>query len=296
MEYSRTIITLFILISTVATAHSSERAKEILTTILEHREAPPNESVKKNSTNEKEESVSQRDTMKTEEATKKERSIEKPAAIPSPDMILFKTAIALYNSSLYEASLKKFTDLRTDYPQSPLQDIATIWAGKVNLSLRKPDAAITEFNQIKEDSGEYPAALYYLGESQLMKGASIQAIEYYYKLSSQFPEYELADKALIKLSRTYLSVGKGDQSLDAAIKIVKYYPDRDTIDDAYYFIGKVFEKDPVLKDIEVARKIYRIFLEKAKDANNIHFWNSPLKRRVQKDLKYLEATFFNMEK
>jgi len=263
MERSRTIIILLILISTVATAHSSERAKEILTTILESRPAPSRETVKKDPVDEREESVSKRDTVKTEDAAKKEQSIEKPAAIPSPDMILFKTGIALYNSSLYEASLKKFTDLRTEYPQSPLKDIATIWAGKINLTLRKPDSAITEFKQIKEDSGEYPAALYYLGESQLMKGASIQAIEYYYKISSQFPEYELADKALIKLSRTYLSVGKGDQSLNAAIKIVKYYPDRDTIDDAYYFIGKVFEKDPVLKDIEVARKIYRIFLQKA---------------------------------
>ena len=293
MNKSSFSIMISIILAFTTVAVSSEKPQEIIKTILEGN-SKKDTSVKGYS-KEKE----QREREKTEneegrlEDTKKEK-VETPTA-PSPDMMLLKTGIQLFNSSLPEAALNKFSELRTKYPQSQLRDIATIWSGKINLRLNRINNAVKEFNSINENSGEYPSALYYLGEAELIMDSKTKAIEYFYKLSSQYPEYELADKALINLTKIYLSEGKGDQSLESAVKIIKYYSDRDTIDDAYYFIGKVFEKDPHLKDIEIARKIYRIFLDKARDDRDKHFWNSPLKRRVQSDLKYIEETYFKME-
>jgi outer membrane protein assembly factor BamD (BamD/ComL family) len=293
MNTSTFSIMILIMFSFTTVAVSSEKAHEIIKTILE------SDSKKDTAVKEYSEEKEQRDREKTEneegrlEDTKKEK-VEKPTA-SSPDMMLLKTGIQLFNSSLPEAALNKFNELRTKYPQSSLRDIATIWSGKINLRLNRTDNAVKEFNSISEDSGEYPSALYHLGEAELIMDSKTKAIEYFYKLSSQYPEYELADKALINLTKIYLSEGKGDQSLESAVKIIKYYSDRDTIDDAYYFIGKIFEKDPHLKDIEIARKIYRIFLDKAKDDRNKHFWNSPLKGRVKSDLKYIEETYFKME-
>ncbi len=284
---------ILIILAFTAAAVSSEKPQEIIKTLLEGNSKK--DTIVKGYSKEKE----YREREKTEieegrlEDTKKE-IVETPTA-PSPDMMLLKTGIQLFNSSLPEAALNKFSELRTKYPQSQLRDIATIWSGKINLRLNRINNAVKEFNSISENSGEYPSALYYLGEAELIMDSKTKAIEYFYKLSSQYPEYELADKALINLTKIYLSEGKGDQSLESAVKIIKYYSDRDTIDDAYYFIGKVFEKDPHLKDIEIARKIYRIFLDKASDDRDKHFWNSPLKGRVQSDLKYIEETYFKME-
>ncbi len=290
-HYSFTI-TLSIILAFTTMAVSSEKTHEIIKTILEI------DSKKNSAVNGDFNKKEQRDRGKSENngerLVDKTEKVEIPTA-PSPDMMLLKTDIQLFNLSQFEEALKKFNEVKTKYPQSSLRDIATIWTGKINLKLNRTGNAIKEFNSISENSGEYPSALYYLGESELRINSKTQAIEYYYKLSSQFPEYKFADKALIELTKIYISEGEGNQSLESAVKIIKYYPDRDTIDDAYYYIGKVFESDPHLKDIEIARKIYKIFLRKAGDVQNKHFWNSPLKGRVQRDLRYIEETYFKME-
>ena len=127
-----------------------------------------------------------------------------------------------------------------------------------------------------------------------MKGNQISSIEYYQRVQAQFPAHELADKALLNIGRLYLNQQKGAQALDSAVKIIKYYKDRDTVDDAYYLMGKVYEKDPRLKDIETARKIYRQFIKKGE--TDARFGKSPLKKRVQEDLQRIDKMYFKLEK
>jgi outer membrane protein assembly factor BamD (BamD/ComL family) len=156
------------------------------------------------------------------------------------------------------------------------------------------DDAIKEFSALTAESGDYPASLYYAGESYQMKGDQISSIEYYQKVQAQFPSHELADKALLNMGRLYLNQKKGAQALDSAVRIIKYYKDRDTIDDAYYLIGKVYEKDPRFKDVETARKIYKKFITKGE--SDARFGKSPLLVRVREDLQRIEKTYFKMEK
>ena len=118
-------------------------------------------------------------------------------------------------------------------------------------------------NTINQESGEYPSALFFSGEIYLKKGDETGAIEYFYKVASLFHEHELADDSLIAISTIYLKNNKGNQALEAAIKVIKNYEKRETIDDAYFLMAQVFEKDAMLKDFGIARRIYKIFIKKA---------------------------------
>lgn len=218
---------------------------------------------------------------------------ESAPRVTNDEQILLKTGIEFFNNSLYDHSLKKFQDLSTKYPQGTFKDSARFWMGKVYLKQYKYDDAIREFSSVTAESGDFPASLYYTGESYLMKGNQISAIEFYQRVQAQFPANELADKALLNVGRLYLGQQKGSQALDSAVKIIKYYKDRDTVDDAYYLMGKVYEKDPRLKDIETARKIYRQFIKKGE--SDPRFGSSPLKKRVQEDLQRIDKMYFRLE-
>lgn len=225
---------------------------------------------------------------------KKEKS-ESPQAAPQ-DELLLKTGIELYGAGMAEAALAKFRELKSKYPQSQFKDSASVWSGRIYYNANKPADALKEFTSVGEESGEYPTAIYYLAETHYRTANTAGAVEYFYKIATQFPEHERADDAQLFLATIFLNERKGSQALDAAIKIVKYYPDRETVDDAYYLIGKVYEKDPTLRDMEIARKIYRSFLKKANEEKAAPFANSPLKVRVERDLRAIEATYFKMER
>ncbi len=225
---------------------------------------------------------------------KKEKRDKETAGPLQPDEMFYRAGIAFYNTEMYEAAGKKFSEMRSKYPDSQFAQSAIVWSGKVNMKLNKYDKAIGDFSSVSEESGEYPASLFHLGETYLKAGNPAGAINSFYKLSSQFPQYELADEALIRLGMIYLNEQKGTLALDAAAKVIKFYGTKNKVPDAYYLIGKVYERDQVLRDIETARKIYKIFLKKADQSPQ--FKNSPLLIRVKRDLKYIESNYFRYER
>lgn len=226
--------------------------------------------------------------------TEKQKPQQMPQA-PQPDELLLKTGIQLFTAGLPEAALVKFNELKSKYPESPFRDSAAVWTGKIYVNSGKTGDAIHEFASIREESGEYPSALYFAGEAQYKSGNTAAAIENFFKMSSQFPEHEKADDALIFLGNIFLNERRGSQALDMCIRVINYYSDRETVDDAYFLMGRVYEKDPVLKDLETARKIFRVFMKKADEENHPAFQNSPLKKRVEKELRAIDATYFKME-
>ena len=217
-----------------------------------------------------------------------------PAAA-TPDQLALKTGIELYNSMLYDRALEKFDEIKKNYPNSPFRDAASTWTGRIYLQRGSYDKALNELSGIPENSGEYPASLFLRGEIYTARGKQVEAIESYKTVSALFPEHELADDALLMAARLYLRERQGTQSLDAVLKIIKYYRDRETIDDAYYWLGEILMKDPVHKDVESARKVFQIFLKRSNDTGNPHFYNSPLKDRAARELKQIESTYFQEE-
>jgi len=224
-----------------------------------------------------------------------EESKNKNSAMSGNDEVLLKTGIQLYESGLLDHSILRFNDLIKNFPSSPFMNNARMWVGKIHLKKYQYDEAIKQFNEIKEQSGEFPASLYYKAEAYRYKGDSINAIEYYQKLSSSYPDHELADNAILSSGKLYINNNKGYQALEAAIKIIRYYKEKETIDDAFYLIAKIYEKDPLLKDLEMSRKFYKLFISKS-EQNIKHFADSPLIPSVKNDLSHLEKTYFKFEK
>ena len=282
------IIIIFLLISSIAYSKDYQKTKEIINSILAEESDESNKTIEQ-PVDKSEEADNNKVKPKTNQDTAK-----KNTAMSGKDEVLLKTGIQFYESGLFDHSLTRFEDLIKNYPSSPFVNNARMWAGRIHLKKFKYDEAIKQFDDIKEQSGEYPAALYYKAEVYKYKNDIISAIDFYQKVSSSYPEHELADKAIINSGRLYLNSGKGYQALESAIRIIRYYKDRDTIDDAYYLIAKVYERDPALKDMEISRKLYKIFIKKA-EQNQKHFSDSPLLETVKKDLQYIEKTYFRFE-
>lgn len=293
------IILLFFITDTYA--KDFHKTEEMINSILKE---DTNTSVKEEKSLQENKAQSEKTTEKeqTGEEKKNEGAAEniaeetaKKTAISGNDEILLKTGIQLYESGLYDHSLLRFNDIIKNYPSSKFIDSARMWAGKIHIRKYDYDNAYKEFNSIGEKSGEYPAALFYKGESLRIKGDTVSAIENYQKISSSYPENELADNSILITGKLYLTSGKGYQALESALKIIRYYKDTESVDDAYYLIAKIYEKDPILKDVELSRKFYRAFLKKS-DSGQKYFTDSPLKEVVKKDLDYLDKTYFRLER
>jgi outer membrane protein assembly factor BamD (BamD/ComL family) len=217
-------------------------------------------------------------------------------SIPSPvtpDMTLLETGINIYNSENYSAAINIFEKIKREYPQSPYLDQAKQWLAKSHVKQSKHKEALKELLTINQQSGEYPAALYLTADIYKNLKKFKQAEEHYQKVYAQFPFHEKADNALLTLAKLQLLEKNGNNALENTIKMIKNYSDRETIDDAYYLLGKIFERDIILKDMEKARLVYKKFIYKAEKEQNPFFKDSPLINRVKKDLKYIEKYYFN---
>lgn len=266
-----------------------KKTEEMITSILTE------ESDNRNRTEKSDETKDVQPGMELEDSVDKKHDQKKNPVMNDMDGVLLKNGIQLYNSGMMESSLAAFNDLLSNYPASIFSDNARIWAGRINLKKNDYDAAIALFSAVSNNSGEYPASLFYTGEALRFKGDLNRAIETFKKLFNAYPENEYSDKSLLIAGQLYLRLNKGYQSLESAITIIKYYSDRDTIDDAYYLMAKIYQRDALLKDNESARKIYKTFINKA-DSEEKFFKDSPLLPVVKKDLDNLERTHFRLER
>ena len=294
---------LIVLVS--ATAHvagqSADKADEIVNTILEggskggdtdKAKQPDPAEIKKGDVPADTKSVSER---KDTPFKKSEGDVsESKPAVSRDEEVLYKTGVDFYHSGMYDNAQAKFQELLAKYPQGTFKESAHFWLGKVAMKRYQYDDALKEFSAVTEASGDYPAALFLIAQSNQLKGRPVAAIEYYQKVSARFPSHDLADDALLAMGKIYATERKGVQAIDAAMRIMKHYKDRETVPDAMYLIGKIYERDPQMKDPETARRIYRQFLKKA-ETDDL-FRSSPLKRRVQEDLRHIEDTYFKMER
>jgi len=287
----KTAVIIILMLSMPLLAKDSNRTEDIINNILS--ETPEKQSVKPPAGDLKKPEGDKKPDEKPQPEKKTAPKKDSPV-VSNAEEVLLKTGIQFYNSGLYPHSMKNFRELVDKYPQSPHRDSARVWIGKILIKQYNYDEAIKEFSSVPDGSGEYPLALFMMAESNMLKRDYISAIEYYQRVFSRFPEHELADNALLNMGRLYLNTQKGTQALDATTKLIKYYKNRETIPDAYYLLGRIFEKDPTLKDYETARKVYKLFIKKAESGVE-PFSKSPLTKRVKADLLYLEKRHFKQE-
>lgn len=290
----RIFITLLIIISSVSVQSKDfNKTEEMIDTILSEESG----SAVKQEKEKTEQQAGDEAAVKAEDETaaQDDAAASRKNAMSGKDESIYKTAIQLYETGYYDHSLAKFNEIISNHADSKFLDNAHVWAGRIYIKKYRYDDAIKEFDSVRDTSGEYPASLFYKAEAYRYKGDKISSIEYYQKYASEYPGDPLAPYSILNAGKLYLGNKQGTQSLEAAIKLIKNYPDSDTIDDAYYLIAKIYEKDPVLKDVETARKYYKIFLRKAAN-NEKYFVDSPLLPAVKRDMERLEKTHFKMER
>ena len=275
-------------------AKDFNKTEEMIETILseESESAVKQEKDKTEQQQEGEGPVTEEAGTETKDDSK---NIPRQNTMSGKDESVYKTAIQLYQNGYYDHSLAKFNEIISSYPDSRFLDNARVWAGRIYIKKYKYDEAIKEFDSVNNTSGEFPASLYYKAEAYRYKGDSISSIEFYQKYVSEYPGDPLAPYSILNAGKLYLGNKQGMQALEAAIRLIRDYPDSDTVDDAYYLIAKIYEKDPVLKDAESARRYYKIFLKKAAN-NEKYFFDSPLLPAVKRDMEHLEKTHFKMER
>jgi outer membrane protein assembly factor BamD (BamD/ComL family) len=222
---------------------------------------------------------------------KKKKGGELPAAA-GPDKTLLVTGMNLLDAGNDPAAIEKFRQIKEKYAAGPYSDQASIWLARAYIKQGKYKEAVDETQKIAEDSGEYPAAVYLSGQIFSTQRQYDKALDAFYRISSRFPGHDLADNALIDAGKIYMSMKNGTQALSAASIIVRSYPDRETLPDAYFLIGQVLEKDPAMRDIEKARLVFRKFVYRAETEKVDSFARSPLLDRVKRELEYLDKNFF----
>lgn len=222
---------------------------------------------------------------------KKKKGGELPPAA-GPDKTLLVTGINLLDAGNDPAAIEKFRQIKEKYPTGLYSDQASIWLARAYIKQGKYKEAVSETEKIPEDSGEYPAAVFLSGQIYSTQKQYDRALDAFYRISSRFPGHDLADNALIEAGKIYLSTKNGTQALAAASIVVKSYPDRETLPDAYFLIGQVLEKDPSMRDIEKARLVFKKFVYRAEVEEADSFARSPLLERTKRELNYLDKNFF----
>ena len=215
------------------------------------------------------------------------------SALPAgEDKSVLESGIMLYNAGNFSAAIEKLKQMKEKSPQSVYTDLANQWLARSYMKSGNYKEAISSLELIKPESGEFPAALYLEGQIYFASKDYTSASEKFHRVASQFPTHDLADDALIHLSKTNLIAGNGNLAVENLLNVIKNYQGKEMIDDAYYNLAKVYEKDRMLRDLEQARNLYRKFIEKS-NAGEQFFANSPLRSRVEKDLSEIEKRFFS---
>ncbi len=255
------------------------------------------ETVQEPQTNRSTPDTAQQQTRQTQPVPEQRTAPAPQVQVPTPmsgDSVLLESGISLYNSGSYQAAVETLRELRENFAASPLADQANMWIAKSYFQMGRTSDGLAALELIPESSGEYPASLYLAGTSYLSLKENDTAKQYFYRATSLFPSHEIADDALLELCKLYYTEGNGEEALKSAVYILKNYSDRDSADDAFYMMGKIYEKDPRLKDIERARKIFTLFITRAEN-KEVPYHGSPLLHKVKNDLAFINKNYFASE-
>lgn len=91
------------------------------------------------------------------------------------------------------------------------------------------------FLRILDDQPEEPVVLYHLGRLDPDREAAEQ---YFLKVLLHGPEHELADDALMEVSRIQLALERHDDAVNACNRLLSAYPDSELADEARFLLGQ----------------------------------------------------------
>lgn len=116
----------------------------------------------------------------------------------------FQAAIGHYNAGDTETALSGFTNIRENYPDCHISDVALYYIGLINFENGKYDEAILRLNEFSSientDTILKDAATYTKGVASFKKGSWQSAIDYFSKLDSDESPYGRQAQLLLALT------------------------------------------------------------------------------------------------
>ena len=139
---------------------------------------------------------------KEDQAIKDEQEEEK---------LLYKDALELFEASRYAEALKIFSQVIITYPEGTYTPEAYFWSGELFLAQEFYEDAKISYTEVFEQFPNHPRAadsLYKLGEIQRVESNFIDALNYFERVVSLFP-----DSGAAQLSKKSLKLIKEESNL-----------------------------------------------------------------------------------
>ncbi len=105
---------------------------------------------------------------------------------------------------------------------------------------------LARYQALVDEEGQRKAfdAQYQIAEILLTKLSNpVKAIIEYRKVTDRWPQSHLADDAMFKTGRTYLSMGQTAKAREALLAVALKYPTSPLADDAVYMVGQSYENE-----------------------------------------------------
>lgn len=116
----------------------------------------------------------------------------------------FQVAIGHYTAGNTEAALSEFTNIKDNYPDCQISDVALYYIGLINFENGKYDEAILRLNEFlsieNTDTILKDAANYTIGAASFKKGSWQSAIDSFSKLNSDESPYARQAQLLLALA------------------------------------------------------------------------------------------------
>ena len=125
--------------------------------------------------------------------------------------LLYKNALELFEASRYAEALEVFSQVIITYPEGIYTPEAYFWSGELFLAQELYEDAKLSYAEVFEQFPNHPRAadsLYKLGEIQRVESNFIEALNYFEKVVSLFP-----DSGAAQLSKKSLKLIKEESNL-----------------------------------------------------------------------------------
>ena len=192
---------------------------------------------------------------------------------------LYEKGLALYKKKKYSGALEVFNELKGSFPgEDPYYTWAELKVADCYFFKKEYTEAISHYEEFKKFHpfhGEIPYVIFQIGLSYFKQmksidrdqGATRKALSYFELLIANYPPSIFTEKARekVKICRERLAANelyiakfhykkKKYQGAKARLEaMVEIYPEVDTLDEAFFYLGKSHLK---LGEVGLARKVF----------------------------------------
>jgi len=163
--------------------------------------------------------------------------------LPAADQV-FNRAEIFYQDYNYQGAIGQLNHILEQYDISrQLKANVLLKIGMCYYNLRDYALArdyLLRAYQASEGTDIGDVALYFLGRAETNLGQNEEAVSYYRKLVSQYPQSNLSDDALYRIGRIYFFDNQPDKAIENYNLVLEKYPSGDRLGEVLWELGWIY--------------------------------------------------------